>query len=112
MNRQQLVDVVKGLLVAGGPGVVILTKLFHMEAGAANDIIQGLAALVSVAGIVWLAVGRSDPNMVKDAASVKGVQVHVDTLQAPAPVVEAARTTTDVVPMTGPPVPNDASKLG
>lgn len=83
-----------------------------MDAGAANDIIQGLAALVSVAGIVWLAVGRTDANMAKDAASVKGVQVHVDTLQAPAPVVEAARTTTDVVPMNGPPVPNDAGKLG
>jgi len=112
MNRQQIVDVVKGLLVAGGPVVAILINLFGMEQGPAEKIVQGLFALASVLGMIWLAVGRTDANMVKDAASVKGTQVHVDPTVAPAPVVKAIETTPDVVEMNGPPVPNEPGKTG
>ena len=106
MNRQQFVDVIKGLLVAGGPVVAVLVNLLGMEQGPAEKIVQGLFALASVGGMIWLAIGRTDANMAKDAASVKGVQVHVSPTEAPAPVVEAIATTTDVVEMTGGPVPN------
>lgn len=111
MNRQQLVDIVKGLLVAGGPITVILVNLLGMDPGPAEKIVQGLAALASVGGIVWLALGRTDANMVKDAASVPGTQVHVDPLVAPTPVVNAAMSpeVKDVVPMVGGPR-TDANK--
>lgn len=101
MNRQQIVDIVKGLLVAGGPVVTILVNLLGMEAGPAEKIVQGLGGLVSIAGIVWLAVGRTDANMVKDAATVPGVQAHVDTSVAPAPVVAVAQDpkAADVLPV-------------
>lgn len=105
MNRQQLVEIVKGLLVAGGPVAILLVNLFGMEQGGAEKIVQGLAALVSVAGIVWMAFGKSDTAMVKDAASVSGTQVHVDTRTAPSSVVDVARDrdVKDVVPMIGGP---------
>jgi hypothetical protein len=105
MNRQQLVDVIKGLLVAGGPFAVILVNLLGMEQGAAERIVQGLAALASIGGIVWLAIGRTDANMVVDAASVKGVQVHANPDTAPAAVVKLAEDTkvADVFPMEGGP---------
>lgn len=107
MNRQQWLDVVKGLLVTGGPVGVILVNLFGMEPGVAERIVQGLGALASVAGIIWLALGRTDLNMVKDAASVPGAQVHVDTRIAPPAVVDAALSRSpevkDVVPMVGGP---------
>jgi hypothetical protein len=105
MNRQQIVDVVKGLLVAGGPVVAVLVNLLGMEQGPAEKIVQGLAALASIGGMIWLAVGRTDANMVKDAASIPGTQVHVDPLVAPVPVVNAAMSPAvkDVVPMIGGP---------
>ncbi len=113
MNKQQLIDIVKGLLVAGGPIAILLTTVFGVDAGAAQRIVEALAAISSVGGIVWLALGRTDASMVKDAATVKGAQVHVDTRQASEAVVEVARDTTvhDVVPMQGAPR-NDAGKLG
>lgn len=108
MNKQQIIDVVKGLLVAGGPMVAVLVNLLGIEQGPAEKIVQGLAGLASLAGIVWLAIGRTDRNMVVDAASVKGVQVHADPASAPSPVVAAALnkddpTLADVVPMQGGP---------
>lgn len=105
MNRQQIIDVIKGLLVAGGPIAILLTNVFGMDVGSAQRVVESLAAISSVGGIVWLALGRTDANMAKDAASVPGVQVHVDTRNAPEPVVEAAldRTVKDVVPMVGGP---------
>lgn len=111
MNRQQILDVVKGLLVAGGPVVAILVNLLGLEQGPAEKIVQGLGALVSVAGMVWLALGRTDGNLVKDAATVKGVQVHVDSRVAPDAAVEAARNpeVKDVVQMIGGPR-HDANK--
>jgi hypothetical protein len=111
MNRQQILDVLKGLLVAGGPIVALLVHLFGMESGEAEKIVQAFGAVVSVGGIVWLALGRTDGNLVKDAASVKGVQVHVDSRVAPDSAVEAARNpeVKDVVPMVGGPR-HDANK--
>lgn len=105
MNRQQIIDVLKGLLVAGGPVVAILVNLLGLEQGPAEKIVQGLAGLVSIAGIVWLAIGRSDSNMVLDAKEVKGVQVHVNTETAPRAVVKLAEDTkvSDVFPMEGGP---------
>ena len=118
MNKQQLVDIVKGLLVAGGPVAVILVNLLGMEQGTAERIIQGLAALASVGGMIWLALGRSDPNMVKDAADVKGVQVHAQPGVAKQSVIDVAKDpgVPDVVVMTGGPVENkpqaDSSRPG
>lgn len=106
MNKQQLIDVLKGLLVAGGPVVAILVNLLGMQPGPAEKIVQGIAALVSIGGMIWLAIGRTDRNMVVDASHVPGVQVHADPKIAPAPVVAATNDPTlpDVVPMTGGPV--------
>lgn len=106
MNRQQIIDIVKGLLVAGGPVAVILVNLLGMEPGPAEKVVQGLAALASIGGMVWLAVGRTDANMAKNAATVPGVQVHVDEDVAPTRVVDAAKdpAVKDVIPMVGGPV--------
>lgn len=105
MNRQQLVDVIKGLLVAGGPVVAVLVNLLGMDQGPAEKIVQGAAALASIVGMIWLAVGRTDANMAQDAASVKGVQVHVNPETAPSSVVKLAddAKVTDVFPMEGGP---------
>jgi hypothetical protein len=105
MNKQQLIDVLKGVLIAGGPVVSILVNLLGMETGAAEKIVQGMGALVSVGGIVWLAMSRTDSNMVKNAADVKGVQVHVNEDVAPPAVVKLAedKKVTDVYPMEGGP---------
>lgn len=105
MNKQQLLDVVKGLLIAGGPIVAILVNLLGMETGQAEKIVQGIGALVSVLGVVWLAMSRTDSNMVANAATVKGVQVHVNEDTAPAAVVELAAPDkkNDVYPMEGGP---------
>jgi hypothetical protein len=106
LNKQQIIDVLKGLLVAGGPIVAILINIMGMERGPAEKIVEGIAALVSVAGIVWLAIGRTDRNMVADASTVKGVQVHVDPATAPSGANAAVKDASypDVVPMTGGPV--------
>jgi hypothetical protein len=108
MNRQQIVEIVKGLLVAGGPVVILLVNVLGLEQGGAEKIAQALAALVSVGGIVWMAIGKSDTAMVKDAASLPGVQVHAQPHVAPAAVVDVAKdpTVKDVVVMSGGPVPN------
>jgi hypothetical protein len=108
MNRQQLVEIVKGLLVAGGPVVILMVNLLGMEQGPAEKIVSALAALVSVGGIVWMAMGKSDTAMTKDAASLPGVQVHAQPGVAPPAVVEVARDpkVSDVVVMSGGPVPN------
>jgi hypothetical protein len=105
VNKQQLIDVVKGLLIAGGPVTVMLTNLFGFEQGPAERIVQGLAGLVSIFGIIWLAVSRTDAAMIKDAASVKGAQVHINEETAPASVVKLAEDVKvkDVFPMEGGP---------
>lgn len=105
MNKQQLIDVVKGLLIAGGPVVAVLVNLLGIEQGAAEKIVQGLAALASIGGIVWLAMSRTDSNMVKSASEVKGVQVHVNEETAPPAVIKLAedKKVTDVYPMEGGP---------
>lgn len=105
MNKQQIIDVLKGLLIAGGPFVVVMTNLFGLETVQAERIVTGLGAFVSIGGVVWLAFSRSDPNLVKSAAEVKGVQVHVNEETAPASVVKLAedKKVTDVYPMEGGP---------
>ncbi len=91
--------------MAGGPVAAILVNMLGMEQGPAEKIVQGLLALVSIGGMIWLALGRTDSNMVKDAADVKGVQVHVNPDTAPVAVVKLAedRKVTDVYPMEGGP---------
>lgn len=105
MNKQQIIDIIKGLLVAGGP-VVVLLDVFGVETGAAERAVQALGALATVGGMIWLAMGRSGTNLAKDAATVPGVEVHVDTSDAsaaPAALIDAAldRGVKDVVPMIG-----------
>lgn len=108
MNKQQLIDLVKGLLIAGGPVVIILTRVFHMDQGAATDIVNALGSLVSVAGLVWMVISRSDANNALVASEIPGVQVHAKAGVAPESVTALAEDNTgkapDVVPMTGPPV--------
>lgn len=105
MNRHQILDVLKGLTVAGGPIVVLLVQLLGMESGEAEKIVQAIGALISVAGLVWLGMSRTDRALVVEAAQVPGTQVHVDTTAAPKAVVAAARDlkVADVVPMIGGP---------
>jgi hypothetical protein len=113
MNRQQIVDLVKGLLVLGGPVTIILVNLLGLEQGTAEKIVQGLASLASVGGMIWLAVSRTDANMVLDAKEIKGVQVHADPKTAPESVIKLAEDpkVTDVFPMEGGPR-DDAGKTG
>lgn len=105
MNKQQLIDIVKGLLIAGGPVTIILVNLFGLETGPAEKIVQGLGALVSVASLIWLALGRTDSNMVVNASEVKGVQVHVNEDTASSSVIKLAedKKVADVYPMEGGP---------
>lgn len=109
MNKQQIIDLVKGLLVGGGPAVIILTRVFGMQSAAATDIVSAIGSIVSVAGLVWIVIGRSDANNALVASEIPGVQVHAKAGVAPESVVALAEDTTgkapDVVPMTGPPVP-------
>lgn len=114
MNRQQIIDVLKGLTVAGGPIALLLVQFGGMDSAGAEKIVGAIGSIITVAGLVWLAIGRTDRNMVVDAGSVPGVQVHVNTDPtakgafpvAPESVQQVALdrgTNTDVVPMVGGP---------
>ncbi len=103
-NKQAIYNVLKGLLVAGGPLAAILTNQFGMDDGTVKTIIESGAAIVSIVGLLWLGAGGTDKAVVQQAAEVKGVQVHVDTARAPEAVVEVAQSTNpDVWPMVGGP---------
>ena len=105
MNKQQVIEILKGLTVAGGFLPLALVQFGIMEPGKAEQFAAGIGSLISLAGIIWMAVSKTDSNMVKDASTVPGVQVHVNTRTAPPAVVEVARDpdVTDVKPMVGGP---------
>lgn len=104
-NRVAVYNVLKGLLVAGGPIAVLLTTVFHINNDTVQLIIQIASSLLSIVGLVWLGISGTDANVARHAADVRGVQVHVDTNVAPDSVVEEARdrNVPDVVPMIGGP---------
>ena len=71
-----------------------------------------IALATTIVGAVLLILDKTTTAMAVDAAGVPGVQVHVNKLEAPSGVVEAVKTTPDLVPMTGGPVPSDLGKIG
>lgn len=103
-NKQAIYNVLKGLLVAGGPLAAILTNQFGMDDGTVKTIIESGAAVLSIVGLLWLGAGGTDKAVVQQAAEVKGVQVHVDMNRAPESVAEVATSSNqDVWPMVGGP---------
>lgn len=117
MNKQQIYDALRVALAAGGPLAALILKYtglsqtdFEMWVSVALLIVPPAAAWV------WGLLSRTDRAMVVDAASVKGVQVHVNAdphvgeSVAPPAVVAAAEDPAlrDVVPMSGGPVTDPA----
>lgn len=103
-NKQAIYNVLKGLLVAGGPLAAILTNQFGVAEGTVKVVIESGAAVLSIVGLLWLGVGGTDRAVVQQASEVPGVQVHVDMNRAPEPVAEvAAGPNKDVWPMQGGP---------
>lgn len=79
MNKLQVLEVVKGLMVAGGPIVILLVNLFGVDVGVAERTVQALGSVLSAAGLVWMVLGKTDYQMVKDAANVQGIaKIKVD----------------------------------
>ena len=104
LNHQQILSVVKGLLIVGGPVNILLTEGMHLDAGIVAQIMTIASALCSIAGMVWLVQDKSDDHMIKDAGTVTGAQVHIDLKEAaPEVAALALNGTKDVVPMEGPP---------
>ena len=104
-NKQAIYNILKGLLVTGGPLTALLTNQFGMDAGLVKTIIESSAAILSMVGLIWLGVGGTDSATVEHAADIKGVQVHVDPLQASSSVLKVAESPAnpDVVEMVGGP---------
>jgi len=105
-NKVAIYNVLKGLLVAGGPIAILLTSALHLDSNMANVALQLVSAGLSIVGLAWLGISGTDANVVQHAGDVPGVQVHVDTTVAPAPVVDVAKDKSanpDVVPMIGAP---------
>ncbi|MDP2377801.1 hypothetical protein [Reyranella sp.] len=105
INKEQLYVVLKGLMVAGGPVAILLSKVLGLDDATVAGVIEAAGALISILGLVWLGTGSSDKNLVLGAKDVRGVQVHVDKETAPAPVVSVAEDDkiADVVTMNGGP---------
>ncbi len=106
-NWKQIFTALKAALATGGPSIISFMSVFGYSPSDAEKVVAGITTIV---GIVLLILDKSDARLAKDAASLTGVQVHVDPQKAAGAVVEAIHTTTDVVPMTGAPVVNEPNK--
>lgn len=108
MNVDQLTSIFRALLAAGGPIAGLLANA-GLNDGTVNNILTvALIVIPPLISAVWGYVHSSANGKVAAAATVPGVQIHVDTSAAsPAPVsvINAAldRDVKDVVPMVGPP---------
>lgn len=109
MNWKLIFTALKTALATGGPSIIAVAQQLGY---AASDVEKVIALVTTIVGTALLIMDKTNPAMAKDAAGIEGVQVHVNKLQAPMSVVEAIKTTPDLVPMNGPPVPSDAGKLG
>lgn len=107
MNRQQTMDLLKGLTMAGGPLAFVIAAFFPNV--DVERVLQGVGGLVSIAGVVWTIYDARRASTITKAASIEGVQVHVNTATAPADVTAVALKqatsnadpVSDVVPMIG-----------
>jgi hypothetical protein len=105
-NKVAIYNVLKGLLVAGGPVAVLLVNTLHLDNDTAQAIIQLISPLLTIVGLIWLGISGTDRNVAINASLIRGVQVHASPLFAPEAVVEVAKNRddiTDVVPMVGGP---------
>lgn len=110
MNRQQIIDTLKGLTVAGGP-VALLVSIFVGGGPRADQIVGAIGGVVSIIGVVWTIFDATRANTALKAASLEGVQVHVNpatadpTVTAVAYAEPATKTdpVADVVLMDDPP---------
>lgn len=108
MNSDQLTSIFRALLAAGGPIAGLLTNA-GLNDGAVNNILTvALIVVPPLISAVWGYIHNSANGKVIAAATVPGVQVHVDTgpaSVAPMSVIDSAldRSVKDVVPMVGPP---------
>lgn len=110
MNMQQVLDLLKGLTIAGGPIAILIGLFVGGDAQRANEVSAAIGAIVSVAGIAWTIIDARRSATVTKAAAIEGVQVHVNTATAPPDVTALAITPAaagtpqaDVVPMIGGP---------
>ena len=109
-NFQMLFTALKAALLAIGPTVIAIMPMLGY---AASDGERFVALATSIIGGILLLIEKTKAAMAIAAAGIKGTQVHVDPLEAPASVVAAVKTTPDLVPMgPGGPVPSDLGKLG
>lgn len=113
MNRQQVLTLLKALVTGTAAPLGLILAHTGIADPTIKSIVEIAGVLVSVLGAAWITADKSDVQNVKDAGTVPGVQVHVNTDPtatgafpvAPAPVVEAALDpkNSDVVPMIGGP---------
>ena len=108
-NWKLVFTALKTALATGGPSIIAVASLLGYPA---TDTEKFIALATTAVGAILLIIDKTTAAMAVDAASVPGVQVHVNKALAPTSVVEAIKTTPDLVPMTGPPVPSDAGKFG
>ncbi len=106
-NWKIVFTALKTALATGGPSFIAVAQMLGYPASNVEKII---ALATTVVGAILLIIDKTTTAMAVDAASIPGVQVHANRLQAPAGVVEAIKTTPDLVPMTGGPVPSDLGK--
>lgn len=93
-NAPQLLELVKAALVASGPVTIILTNLLGLDAPNAQRIVEGLSALASMAGVVWMVASRSDFNRLASASQVPGViKIKVDPDTTNPGAIKAAEST-------------------
>jgi hypothetical protein len=102
MNIKQIMTLLKAVLVGIGPSLLEITALLGYETSTVEKVI---AAAVSITGLILLVLERTDRALVVDTKDIKGVQIHVDPLTAPKPVVAASLDpkVNDVLPMVGGP---------
>jgi hypothetical protein len=109
MNVQQIIDLLKGLTISGGPLAVAIAVFVGGDNERANVIAGAVGSIITIIGVAWTIIDATKRAQVMKAASQEGVQVHVNTATADPGVVAAAvtpaKTDTDpvasVVPMEG-----------
>jgi hypothetical protein len=110
MNHQQVIDLLKGLCISGGPLAVLLAVVVG-GSQRADEIAAAIGGVISVGGVIWTWYDARRAATVTKAAAIEGVQVHVNTAVAPADVTAVAvkqatsdsDPVSDVVPMHGGP---------
>lgn len=105
LNPQQWKAIGAMLLGTTGPIAWLLSRYFGLADSDIKMWLDFVAAVTPLVAGAFITASKSDTGLAKDAASLPGVQVHVDPYAAPPNVVDVAKDpgVRDVVPMIGGP---------